>query len=359
MRRIIHIYRCLLGAGALLSGVAMGHAEIHWLEKSYEFGLFKEAAGPTTGSVRFVNRGPEDVVVTDARPSCGCTSVEYPIEPVAPGDTARISFTYDPTGRPGKFDKSIRVYLGSGDMVRIGIRGNVLGTPESLSLFYPVEMGSLRVAEDLVEIGQQRQGSSRDYFVNVYNQSQDSIAPVLRSGSQELNAASSQSVLGPGDIAAFSFYLSSNPVPSVGKHHIPVEISDRRSGKVLGTVWYDTEVVPDTRNLSPKDVEQGPRCYLTPDPVDLGIISGDRMLEFRFLVQNQGKETMEVLSVEADKVLRLKKMPERVKPGKAVEAKGLVNVKEIPSGPFKLIITVYTNDPLHPTRTLSVAGIKE
>ena len=359
MTGIINICRRLLAGAVLLFGITTGRAEIEWLEKSYDFGLFKEAAGPRTGSVRFVNRGPEEVVVTNARPSCGCTSVEYPHDPVAAGDTARIAFTYDPTGRPGKFDKSIRVSLEPGDMIRIGIRGNVLGTPESLSMFYPVELGALRVAEETIEAGEQRQGTGRDYFVNVYNQSQDSVGPVLRPGSGVLKAASSQDVLGPGDIAAFSFYLSSNPAPAVGRHHIPVEVSDRRSGKVLGTLWYDAVVVPDNRKLSPAEVERGPRCYLIPDPIDLGIISGERTLEFSFLVQNQGKEMLEVLSAESEYPIRLKRMPEKVKPGKASEAKGLIDVREIPAGAFKLSIIVYTNDPLHPTRTLSVAGIKE
>lgn len=78
-------------------------------------------------------------MITGARPSCGCTGVAYPDDPIAPGDTVKFSFTYNPLGRPGRFEKSIRVYIGDFDTATIRIRGNVLGTPESLSTLYPVE----------------------------------------------------------------------------------------------------------------------------------------------------------------------------------------------------------------------------
>ena len=121
----------------MLSVMSSIKADVVWLEKDYDFGLMKEEAGPRTGSVRLVNTGPEPVVITGARPSCGCTGVAYPEDPIEPGDTVNFSFTYNPLGRPGKFAKSIRVYIGDFDMATIRIRGNVLGTPESLTTLYP------------------------------------------------------------------------------------------------------------------------------------------------------------------------------------------------------------------------------
>ena len=70
---------------------AVARGEIVWLEKEYDFGLMKEEAGPKTGSVRLVNTGPEEAVITGARPSCGCTGVAYPDDPIAPGDVREDS----------------------------------------------------------------------------------------------------------------------------------------------------------------------------------------------------------------------------------------------------------------------------
>lgn len=81
---------------------AVARGEIVWLEKEYDFGLMKEEAGPKTGSVRLVNTGPEEAVITGARPSCGCTGVAYPDDPIAPGDTVKFSFTIQPPRTSGK-----------------------------------------------------------------------------------------------------------------------------------------------------------------------------------------------------------------------------------------------------------------
>ena len=115
----------------MLAGLAVMQAsgEVRWLETKYDFGLMKEAAGS------------EAVNVLDAKPSCGCTGATYPQDPVMPGDTAVITFTYDPAGRPGRFDKTIKVRFDNGRREVIRIVGNVLGTPESLAQFYPVEAG--------------------------------------------------------------------------------------------------------------------------------------------------------------------------------------------------------------------------
>ena len=133
--------RTLVGISTILCLSLQTRADIVWIEKEYDFGLIKEEAGPKTGYARFVNTGPEEVMITGMRPRCGCTKADFPKDPIAAGDTATVSFTYDPTGRPGKFNKSVRVYIGSSETYKIPITGNVLGTPQSLSTLYPVVSG--------------------------------------------------------------------------------------------------------------------------------------------------------------------------------------------------------------------------
>ena len=118
-----------LMAGAALSAFSASPvSSVRWLEKDYDFGLMKEVAGPKTGQSRFVNAGRDTL----------CTTA---------GPTAVIRYTYDPAMRPGKFAKHVRVNLSDGTHASIAIKGNVLGTPESLSTLYPVEAGMLRLSK--------------------------------------------------------------------------------------------------------------------------------------------------------------------------------------------------------------------
>lgn len=348
----------------LLSGLSVvsSFAEIVWLQKTYDFGLMKEEAGPKKGEVKFTNRGSSPVVVTGARPSCGCTSVDYSQEPVLPGDTAVISFTYDPAGRPGKFDKSIRVYIGENDSYKIGITGNVLGTPESLTQFYPYENGALRLSDVHISAGEMTSGTSRNFFIRSYNQTLDSISPSWECKDPALTISCSEKKIGPGEIAVFALFFDAGKVKEIGDVEIPFTVISNiaTENSPRQEVVFSAKVLPDFSRLSPEQVDNGPRCYPIPEKTDLGILSGESTKALSFLIQNQGKGKLTVFRIypQSD-AISVKRKPSEIKASKAGEARLSIILKKLPAGPFNIPVEIFTNDPLHPVRTISIVGIKE
>lgn len=345
----------------ITAGAVSASADIVWLEKTYDFGLMKEADGPKSGSVRFVNPGPDPVAVAGARPSCGCTSVDFSDEPVAPGDTATISFTYDPYGRPGKFDKSIRVYIGENDSYKIGIIGNVLGTPESLTQMYPYEVGPLRLSDLRINAGEMTSGNSRNFFIRAYNQTLDSITPEWKVENPALVVNCSEPKIGPGDIAVFALFFNSGEVSEMGDLSIPFTIyPDRNDKSTAQEVEFVAKVTPDFSKWTPEQVDNGPRCYLLPNKLDVGILTGDGSKAISFLIENQGKGKMNLFRIATkSEAVSLKRKPTQIKPSKAEEVKLSLLVKKLPEGPFNIPVEVITDDPLHPVSILSIVGIKE
>lgn len=187
----------------------------------YDFGLMKEVDGPKTGKGFLVNTSDRTLAIHKVRPSCGCTDADWQQDPIAPGDTAWFSFTYNPKGRPGHFNKTVRVLVGDGEEVleqpTMRISGNVLGTPETISIHYPVEAGPLRLTERMIDLGRIEQGKSRHFFINGYNLSQDTIRPRFGEGPKgiDLDRTPKEGV-GPGDIVTFSFYLSTRMMKQSG-----------------------------------------------------------------------------------------------------------------------------------------------
>lgn len=345
-----------------ITAPAVCRADVVWLEKEYDFGLMKEQLGSKTGSVRFVNTGPEEIIITGARPSCGCTSVDYPVDPIAVGDTATISFTYNPAGRPGRFEKSIRVYIGEYDTSTIHIRGNVLGTPESLSVLYPIEAGPLRLTESVIPAGEITYGQTRHFFVNGYNQTLDTIHPSATSADKALSIDMSSTAVGPGDIVTFSLYLNTRDVPEPGPLSIPVTIvSDvTKAGGESLTLTLKANIKPDFRGMSVEDEKKAPRCYILPQNVDLGVISGSKKRDFSFVISNQGETQMRVARVHSpSEAVSIRRIPSTVKAGKEEKATCFLDPALLEKGPFKIKIDIYTDDPLHPVRTLPVCGIIE
>lgn len=95
-------------------------------DNTHDFGTIPE--GPkATYAFTFTNTGNAPLIITNAQASCGCTSPEFPKEPILPGKKAKISVTYTSQGHPGPFNKS--VYLTSNATgeakYELFIKGNV------------------------------------------------------------------------------------------------------------------------------------------------------------------------------------------------------------------------------------------
>ncbi|MBC8265640.1 MAG: DUF1573 domain-containing protein [Flavobacteriales bacterium] len=55
----------------------------------------------------FVNSGKGDLVISQAKGSCGCTVPQWPKGAVAPGESAEIEVTFNSAGKSGKQNKTI------------------------------------------------------------------------------------------------------------------------------------------------------------------------------------------------------------------------------------------------------------
>lgn len=53
------------------------------------------------------NIGEVDLIIADAKGSCGCTVPEPPKEPIAPGQSAPIKVSFDSNGKPGQQSKTV------------------------------------------------------------------------------------------------------------------------------------------------------------------------------------------------------------------------------------------------------------
>lgn len=84
-------------------------ASIVFAEKKHDFGNIREDGGPASYEFVFTNEGETPLVIISATASCGCTMPHYPKAPISPGKSGKIRVTYLPKGRPGEFDKSVKV----------------------------------------------------------------------------------------------------------------------------------------------------------------------------------------------------------------------------------------------------------
>lgn len=346
---------------ALFSQSAM--AEIEWLEKDYNYGAFREAEGPRMGMVRFVNRGDEAVFINRVRPSCGCTEAEYTEGMIQPGDTAMVSFVYNPKGRPGSFEKTVKVYIGSeNDLHVVKLTGTVIGSQSTLQFAYPKEAGPLRLEALSAKTGELKKGSARHLFINAYNQSPDTITPSWTSDGRGMQVELTPRSIPPGDIATFGFYVKTSEEERMGPVdydiHITADTRQPESGSC--DVRISTVIVPDTRTMTAEEVDNGPRAYLLPEFIDFGELAGGGKAAFSFEILNDGNSLLEVHRVYCSETgVAIKDRPSKIKAGKRGKVKGELDLRKIPAGAFRIPVEVMTSDPLHPLRTANLVGVRE
>ena len=83
-------------------------------EKTYDFGTIKEEDGRVSHVFTFKNVTEGAPTIKNVRASCGCTAPAWSREPIAPNAEAQITVTYNASGRPGAFHKSVTVTLSNG-----------------------------------------------------------------------------------------------------------------------------------------------------------------------------------------------------------------------------------------------------
>lgn len=99
-------------------------------EEAYEFGTISQGE-KVYHSFKFTNTGENDLVISAAKGSCGCTVPTYPKEPIAPGETGVIEVVFDSNGKKGSQHKKVFITANTDPSSNvIAIKGEVLA-PET------------------------------------------------------------------------------------------------------------------------------------------------------------------------------------------------------------------------------------
>lgn len=172
------------------------------------FGTFREADGKKTVRTYVVNLGEEPALIKNVRSTCGCTVADHDKEEILPGDSAWVDITYNPSRRPGKFKKNVRVYDYEGESLVIPVEGVVIGTPETMQGTYPVDAGPLRLTERTLLVPEIKRDDAKYLFINAYNISDRPLTPNLDSGDDAVETTIYPESILPGEIGTLGFYIN-------------------------------------------------------------------------------------------------------------------------------------------------------
>lgn len=85
------------------------YPELSFEKQEHDFGTIKQG-DKVTYEFKFKNTGQADLLISDAKGSCGCTVPEYPKDALKPGESGVIKVSFNSAGKSGKQTKSVTLF---------------------------------------------------------------------------------------------------------------------------------------------------------------------------------------------------------------------------------------------------------
>ena len=94
MKKLLIICIAVFGFTLAASAQTDNQPEFKFNEEKHDFGKIPQGT-PVTTVFEFTNVGTEPLILTDVRPTCGCTIADYTKTPVKAGEKGIIKITYN------------------------------------------------------------------------------------------------------------------------------------------------------------------------------------------------------------------------------------------------------------------------
>ena len=132
MKKLFFAFTAMvLSAGVFAQAKADDIAKIK--QETIDLGKIPQGI-PAVSTFIVTNIGKSDLIIESANPTCGCTVSDYTKTPIKPGETGKITATFNAAGL-GPIDKHMNVkFAGADDSKSIGFKGEVLTTEEYAKL---------------------------------------------------------------------------------------------------------------------------------------------------------------------------------------------------------------------------------
>lgn len=363
-RKYYDMKRLTLLLSALVLAVSVmaqnGVPVIKFNETTFDYGKFKEEAGPQTHSFEFVNTGTSDLLVSRVVASCGCTTPEWTKAPVKPGEKGFVKVTYDPANRPNKFKKTATVYTNANPAVSVlVIEGDVIAREPTLDELYrwPVgAAGEIRFTSNHLAFTDVNKGEKKIRVMELINTSDRPIKVGFDRVPEHLALKVKPETLKPGEKGIVEGTYDGSKKDDWGYVNdlVRVIINDEVQNNVY--MVLSANIVEDFSSLTKEQLENAPAAKFETTVVDFGEMNQNDKRDVKFKFTNTGKSDLIIRKVRSSCGCTTVTPPNTViKPGESSSIDAVFN-SGLYKGKQTKVINVVTNDPKTSQVVLTVTG---
>ncbi len=336
---------CLVFSLAAMSQKAV----INFEKKTFDFGKVNEDDGKITTVFAFKNEGNAPLVVNRVQASCGCTTPTWTKEPIEPGKTGSITVTYNPTGRPGVFTKTITVYSNAAEeQVVLIIRGEVIPKTAAENNPYPVNLDGLFAKTKVIQMNNVEKGKTQVRTLDIKNGTKGIAKPTVDKLPAYITYTVSPETLKPNEEGKITLTFNSKNCTQWGpiSDNAYVNFANPKKANEANKILIVSNIVEDFGAMTLDQKRNAPILELPSKSVNLGVIkSGEKKLA-KFKLNNKGQNTLEVRRIiNSNKELTVRQSKLSIGSGKSAEISLELNTNGLSDGDYKKSITIQTNDP--------------
>jgi len=317
--------------------------------KTHDFGKVKEEDGKITHVFDFVNKGTTPLVVNRVQASCGCTTPTWTKEPIEPGKTGSITVTYNPTGRPGVFTKTITVYSNATDeQFVLTIHGEVIQKQTGENSAYPVNIGGLALKAKVLQMNNVDKGRSQIRVLEILNPTKGLLKPTVENLPTYLTASVLPETLKPNEEGKITFTFNSKVCNQWGPvtDETYLTINGARKFSEDSKIIVVSNVIEDFSKLTLDQKRKAPILDIPLKSLNLGAIKAGGRQSGKFKVLNKGINVLEIRRViNNNKELTVKSVRTAIPGNKYSYIQVDLNGKNLSEGDYKKSFTIQTNDP--------------
>ncbi|MGB0524554.1 MAG: DUF1573 domain-containing protein [Flammeovirgaceae bacterium] len=322
----------------------------------HDFGEIKEVEGKVTKRFRFRNVSNQTIKLKDVVVACGCTSPNWPKQALQAQDTASIFITFDPTDRPGAFNKYIRVEIeGIGKPIYLIIKGKVLPRPPGPRDWFPFRLGNLWFKQQNMFVGSLYQKEQASFQNKVYNAGNEPVEILLNLSKLPsfLAVQFEKLVIPPKDSIQFTLTYHARKRKDWGF------VTDPFLLKTTDTVMPNKELGVGVilKERFKKNTKKNPKISVAKTTFDFGEVPVGQHVIIDIQIKNTGNKALKFrkLNLPACNCITAKLPQKRLNKGKEMSLQVTVNTENRYAWQ-SLGLTLITNDPKNHLLDLRIEG---
>jgi len=341
-------------ATALLAvcGLLFAQQPVITFEKTdHDFGKINEADGRVTTIFTFKNEGMAPLVLSNVRASCGCTTPTWTKTPIEPGQTGDITVTYNPNGRPGRFQKTITISSNASEPTKkLTIRGEVIPkTQQSVSRFTQKMGDALAANTRILTYGSVLNTKNITKTIEYTNNSDKEITVEVLLNDKEpwIDAQATLLTVKPKEVGQLHVNVDGTKAKAWGlqNSYIYLAVNGKRQ---LTEDYKITLSYTIDEDFSGVDKKTAPILEVASREINLGTLAAGSKASNTLTIKNAGVNPLIVRAVINNSTdVKVTAPKSAIKSGKSQNMKLQITTgQEV--GTFRKQIDIITNDPANP-----------